>query len=83
MLFRSFLADAIAEVVGAAVTIVEPSEAIASQLSRVLAASAATPHESVATTAFYTSGPPRELAEFLECIGEPTPQVQALPAGGG
>ena len=79
----AFLAEAIAEVAGAAVTVVEPSEAIASQLARVLAASASKPHSTVATTTFYTSGPPRELAAFLEFIGEPSQQVRALPAGGG
>ncbi len=78
----AFLFDAIAKVAGKAVTIVEPSEAIASQLSRVLSASAAMPHDTAATTAFYTSGPPRELAAFLEFIGEPAAQVHALPASG-
>lgn len=76
----AFLADAIAEVAGAAVTVVEPSEAIASQLARVLATLAPMPRDT-ATTTFYTSGPPRELAAFLEFIGEASPQVRALPAG--
>lgn len=79
----AFLAEAIAKVAGAAVTLVEPSEAIASQLSRVLTASAAMPHNSTATTTFYTSGPPRELSAFLDFIGEPAAQVQALPPSGG
>lgn len=78
----AFLADAIAKVAGAAVTVVEPSEAIASQLVRVMPASTALPHGTVPTTTFYTSGPPRELAAFLEFIGEPAAQVHGLPAGG-
>ena len=76
----AFLADEIAGLAGQAVTIVEPSEAIASQLSRVLAASTALLHDTAATTAFYTSGPPRQLAAFLDFIGEPAAQVHALPA---
>jgi glutamate racemase len=76
----AFLADAIAAVAGAAVAIVEPSEAIASQLSRVLAASPAQATRPVKTTTFFTSGPPHELAAFLEFIQEPSAQVHALPA---
>ena len=79
----AFLFDAIAKVAGDAVTIVEPSEAIASQLLRVLATSTALPQGAAATTTFYTSGPPRELAAFLDFIGEPSAEVHALPAGGG
>ena len=78
----AFLGDAIAKVAGEAVTIVEPSEAIASQLSRVLSASTPLLYGTVATTTFYTSGPPRELAAFLELIGEPPAQVDALPTSG-
>ena len=76
----AFLTDAIARIAGPAVTIVEPSEATASQLSRVLPASTALPHDTAATTTFYTSGPPRQLAAFLDFIGEPAAQVHALPA---
>ena len=79
----AFLADDLARIAGQAVTIVEPSEAIASQLSRVLAASTtALPYDTAAATTFYTSGPPRELAAFLKFIGEPAAQVHALPASG-
>ena len=79
----AFLVDAMATIAGEAVTIVEPSEAIASQLSRVLAASTTLSPSPVATTTFYTSGPPGELAAFLDVMGEPSAQVHALPASGG
>ena len=75
----AFLADAIAEQAGRDMTIVEPSEAIASQLSRVLAASLDSAHNLGGDTTFFTSGPPHELAAFLEHIGEPSSQVLALP----
>lgn len=75
----AFLVDAIAKIAGAAVSIIEPSEAIASQLSRVLPASRENTRRSVAVTTFFTSGPPRELAGFLDFIGEPSAQVHALP----
>jgi glutamate racemase len=78
----AFLIEAIAKVAGEAVTIVEPSEAIASQLSRVLSASTALLYGTAATTTFYTSGPPHELAAFLEFIGEPSADVHALPTSG-
>jgi glutamate racemase len=79
----AFLIEEIAKIAGAATTIVEPSEAIASQLSRVLPASPVPMPRQVATTTFFTSGPPHELAAFLEFIREPSAQVHALPAGGG
>ena len=75
----AFLAEAIAQVAGAAVTLVEPSDAIASQLSRVLAASPGSNFRPVGTSLFFTSGPPDELAAFLGCIGEPSAPVYALP----
>ncbi|MBY0468194.1 MAG: glutamate racemase [Burkholderiaceae bacterium] len=76
----AFLARAIAALAGPDVTIVEPSEAIASQLSRVLAASPANGRNLAGNTVFFTSGPPHELAAFLEHIGEPATPVFALPA---
>ncbi|OYT99430.1 MAG: glutamate racemase [Burkholderiales bacterium PBB1] len=76
----AFLVDAIARIAGNAVTIVEPSEAIASQLSRVIAAPAdSARHPLAGDTTFFTSGPPHELAAFLAHIGEPSSQVLALP----
>ncbi|MFM9915327.1 MAG: glutamate racemase [Rhizobacter sp.] len=77
----AFLADEIARIAGPAVTIVEPSDAIASQLSRVIAPSPL-PRGHAASTRFYTSGPTRQLAAFLESIGEPSGQVHALPEVG-
>ena len=79
----AFLIEEIAKIAGAAVTLVEPSEAIASQLSRVLPASPVPVPRQVATTTFFTSGPPHELAAFLDFIREPSAQVHALPTGGG
>ena len=78
----AFLVDAIARMAGDAVTIVEPSEAIASQLSRVLSASTTISQGVAPVTTFYTTGPPSELAAFLDSIGEPYTQVHALPASG-
>jgi glutamate racemase len=75
----AFLVEAIATIAGPAVTIVEPSGAIASQLSRVLPASPGSTQSALAATTFFTSGPPRELAGFLALIGEPSAQVHALP----
>lgn len=75
----AFLAEAIAALAGPDVTIVEPSDAIASQLSRVLAASPDSARSPAGDTTFFTSGPPRELAAFLECIGEKSAPVYALP----
>lgn len=76
----AFLAEAIAQVAGKEVTLVEPSDAIANQLSRVLAASPAGTARSAGTSSFFTSGPPDELAAFLECIGEPSAPVLPLPS---
>lgn len=76
----AFLIDEIATIAGPTVTVVEPSDAIASQLSRVLATVTRLPPSRPAATTFYTSGSPRELAAFLELIGEPLAQVHALPA---
>lgn len=75
----AFLAEAITQVAGAAVTLVEPSEAIASQLSRVLAALPVNTACPTGMSSFFTSGAPSELAAFLECIGEPRAPVVALP----
>ncbi len=75
----AFLVEAIAKIAGPTVRIIEPSEAIASQLSRVLAALPEKTRRSATATTFFTSGPPRELAGFLDFIGEPSAQVHALP----
>lgn len=75
----AFLAETIAQLAGEEVTIIEPSEAIASQLSRVIAASPDGTPRPAGTTLFFTSGSPAELAAFLEYIGEPGAQVLALP----
>ncbi len=75
----AFLAETITQMAGEGVTIIEPSEAIASQLSRVLSTPPDSTLRPAGTTLFFTSGPPGELAAFLEHIGEPGAQVLALP----
>jgi glutamate racemase len=75
-----FLAPQIAQIAGPGVTLVEPSEAIAHQLARVLGLpggpAAAT---GGAATAYYTSGPMTALREFLAITGEADPDVRPLP----
>ncbi|MDO9316502.1 MAG: glutamate racemase [Burkholderiaceae bacterium] len=77
----AFLGNEISRIAGPSVTVVEPSDAIASQLSRVIAVSPL-PQGRAAATLFYTSGPTQQLAAFLESIGEPSAQVHALPTVG-
>jgi len=77
----AFLADEIAAVAGPAVTIVEPSDAIARQLSRVLPAAPMLPN-GVATTSIYTTGSTQQMSAFLASVGEASQRVYLLPAGG-
>jgi glutamate racemase len=74
-----FLVDDIAAIAGPTVTIVEPSDAVAGQLARVLPTAAST--STALATRFYTSGSTARLSSFLTTIGEPFEQVFALPAG--
>jgi glutamate racemase len=79
----SFLSEEITLIAGSAVTVIEPSHAIARQLERVLPARAAleqsAPDQRALDTAFYTSGSPLLLSAFLASIGEPVDQVHTLP----
>jgi glutamate racemase len=74
----AFLASEIAEIAGPSVTVLEPSDAIARQLTRRLAALAPVAQCRVNTTAFYTSGTLQAMSSFLAVIGEPAVTVQAL-----
>ncbi|MFA5985341.1 MAG: glutamate racemase [Methylococcaceae bacterium] len=74
----AFLAEEIALIAGVSVSLVEPSEAIARQLMRRLATPPA-PCHTPTEAAFYTSGSPAALADFLSSVGEPHSQVYALP----
>lgn len=76
----AFLANEIASIAGSSVTIVEPSDAIARQLVRVLPKPSA-PRER-ATTTYYTSGSVPDMSAFLASIGEPLGPVYAVPKGG-
>jgi len=76
----AFLAREIAETAGPAVFIVEPSDAIAEQLARVLLTLAPASSLSQAATTFYTSGSTALLSSFLTAINEPFEQVFELPA---
>jgi glutamate racemase len=76
----AFLAARIAQLAGPAVTLVEPSEAIARQLHRLLAA----PIDRMprpATTEFFTTGSVPSLAAFLQSVGEPHGRIVQLPVG--
>ena len=75
----AFLIDEMAAVAGPAVTIVEPSAAVARQLSRMLASSRRSQGSGPATTAFYTSGSPQDMSRFLASVGIPHAHVEALP----
>ncbi|MDL2337482.1 MAG: glutamate racemase [Pseudomonadota bacterium] len=77
----AFLADEIAAVAGPSVIVLEPSDAIARQLSRVLPATQE-PHHRAATTSFFSSGSTPHMRAFLASIGEASQQVQVLPAMG-
>jgi glutamate racemase len=71
----AFLATEIAAIAGPLVTIVEPSDAIARQLARVLPTAAPSSRPGATTTRFYTSGPAVQLSSFLAAIGEPFERV--------
>ncbi|MGY6276140.1 glutamate racemase [Methylomonas sp. MgM2] len=74
----AFLADSIARIAGPAVTIIEPSEAIARQLHRILPAAVSSLSKPTATT-FYSTGSLEGLSAFLAAAGEPHAQVCRLP----
>lgn len=73
----AFLADAIRAVAGPGVALMEPSDAVARQLARVVAAPA--PGQPCATV-FHTSGDATALRAFLARLGEPGADVRPLPA---
>lgn len=74
-----FLSDAIAEVVGPAVTLIDPAPAVARQVGRVLEARGErAPDASVSHHHFYTTGDAQALAEQAQrLVGYPGP-VTAL-----
>ncbi|QWF69892.1 glutamate racemase [Methylomonas paludis] len=75
----AFLAQEIASIAGAAVTVLEPSDAIARQLARVLP-HPSKPRQPAAATTYYTSGSAVDLHAFLASIGEAAQPVYELPA---
>lgn len=75
----AFLTQQISAVAGQTVTVVEPSAAIARQLSSLLP-TPLTAKNSNATTAFYTSGCASSMQNFLNAIGEPSELVYHFPA---
>jgi glutamate racemase len=74
----AFLANEIALIAGSFVTIVEPSDAIARQLVRVLPEIVA-PRKPATLTTYYTSGSAPDMSAFLASIGEPMEFVHVLP----
>lgn len=75
----AFLAEAIADLAGPEVTVIEPSAAIARQLARRLGEIAATPTSQAARpTVFYTSGDPARLRSFLDAVQEPYAAIHVL-----
>ena len=78
----AFLSDEISRIAGSSVTVIEPSEAVARQVIRVLPNP--TPgHANDAPTVFYTSGSVPKMQSFLSVIGEATEHVYALPSSEG
>ncbi len=77
----TFLAKQISLIAGPSVGIVESSEAIARQLSRLLPIPLPESKHGAAGTEFYTSGCTRLMTSFLASIGEPVDRVFALPPG--
>lgn len=74
----AFLASEMAEIAGPSVAVLEPSEAIARQLSnRLVALAPATPC-GPPSTAFYTSGSLTAMSSFLAAIAEPAVTVHAF-----
>ena len=78
----AFLADAIRGIAGPDVAIVEPSDAIARQLSRRLAEVAPPAAGPARPTAFHTSGDVAALRAFLDTVQEPYSEILPLPALG-
>lgn len=74
-----FLSAQIARIAGPGVTLIEPSAAIARQLSRVLEGKME-PDDSKGNAIFYTSGSAPNMREFLEKTLAPYPEVHLLPA---
>lgn len=76
----AFLAAVIAELTGPAVSIIEPSAAIARQLARRLGEmQEPTAKLAAQRTIFYTSGDPGALRSFLTAVREPCEAIRALP----
>jgi glutamate racemase len=75
----AFLANEISVIAGSSVTVVEPSDAIARQLARVLPKTHA-PIIQSSYTRYYTSGSAPHMSAFLASIGEPVEAVYVLPS---
>ena len=75
----AFLASEISLIAGPSVTVVEPSDAIARQLARVLP-QIASPRKTATATTYYTSGSAPDMSAFLVSIGELSEPVYVLPA---
>lgn len=76
----AFLTSEISRIAGPTVAVVEPSDAIARQLARVLPAATA-PRRPASATTYYTSGSAPDMSAFLATIGETSQAVYTLPAG--
>lgn len=76
----AFLVDAIRAIAGPDIAIIEPSAAIARQLSRRLGEFAQPAASSAQPTVFHTSGDANELRRFLDTVREPYQAVLSLPA---
>lgn len=75
----AFLAQAVAEVAGPSVDVLEPSNAIARQLFRVVGNSKHQPVDQASETMFYTSGSSEKLRAFLAITGERSTRIHDLP----
>ena len=78
----AFLADAIRGIAGPDVAVIEPSAAIARQLSRRLAEVARPATRTPRPTVFHTSGDLESLRRFLDTVHEPYDAILPLPAAG-
>ncbi|OAI21395.1 glutamate racemase [Methylomonas koyamae] len=76
----AFLTSEISRIAGPTIAVVEPSDAIARQLARVLPAATA-PRRPASATTYYTSGSAPDMSAFLATIGETSQAVYTLPAG--
>lgn len=74
----AFLTAEMAALAGPSVGIVEPSEAIARQLARVLGSAGPASVPGTGGVEFHTSGSTGHLASFLAAVGEPAGPVFAL-----